>query len=221
MPSILEIIGPSMIGPSSSHTLGAMRISKFAYNLDGGTPQDVVFYLHGSFQETYIGHGTWLALIAGLCGITTDDSRVAHADKIAKTLGMKYEFKPVDLGEVHPNTVKIFTTKNGEHHEIIGSSVGGGRIKIISIDSLRCQLDGEYPTLVVENSDVPGALEIIIKTISFSDVNIARLELNRESRYLKRANAVIELDSEPSDSVLNALRHLEVVKSLMYAKAIF
>lgn len=220
MSSILEIIGPSMIGPSSSHTLGAMRISKFAYNLNGGTPQNVVFYLHGSFQDTYIGHGTWLALIAGLCGIATDDPRVGRADKIARALGMQYEFKPVDLGEVHPNTVKILTIRNDERHEIVGSSIGGGRIKIISIDSLRCQLDGEYPTLVIENSDVPGALEIIIKTISCSGVNIAHLELNRESLYLKRANVVIELDNELSADILNALKQLDVVKSLMYTKPI-
>ncbi len=209
-----------MIGPSSSHTLGAMRISKFAYNLSGGVPQNVVFYLHGSFQDTYIGHGTWLALIAGLCGIATDNPKVARADRIAKTIGMKYEFKPVDLGEVHPNTVKILTFRNNEHHEIVGSSIGGGRIKIISIDSLRCQLDGEYPTLVIENDDVPGALELVTKTISNGGVNIARLELNRESRYLKRASLVIEMDSEPSNDILKALKSLEIVKSLMYAKPI-
>ena len=220
MSSILEIIGPSMIGPSSSHTLGAMRISKFAYNLSGGTPQNVVFYLHGSFQDTYVGHGTWLALIAGLCGIATDDPKVARANEIAKNLGMQYEFKPVDLGEVHPNTVKILTTRNNECHEIVGSSIGGGRIKIISIDSLRCQLDGEYPTLVIENDDVPGALELIIKTVSYSGVNIARLELNREGRYLKRASVVIELDSELSPDILSTLKQLDVVKSLMYAKPI-
>ena len=220
MVSILEIIGPAMIGPSSSHTLGAMRISKFAYNLNGGVPESVTFYLHGSFQDTYIGHGTWLALLAGMCGLKTDDVEVAKADKVAKKLGLKYDFKPIDLGEVHPNTVKISTLKNGVRHEVIGSSIGAGRVKIISIDSIECELDGEYPTLIVENQDVPGALESIISTLSFHGINIATMQLKRESKYLHRASAMIELDSSISLDILNQIKKLDVVNSALYVNAI-
>ncbi len=220
MSSILEIIGPSMIGPSSSHTLGAMRISKFAYNLVGSTPQKAIFYLHGSFQDTYIGHGTGLALIAGLCGIPTDDPRVSKANEIAKHIGFEYEFKSVDLGNVHPNTVKIVTYKDNVHHEIVGSSIGAGRIVIISIDSVECELDGEYPTLLIENKDVPGALSSIIRIISINGTNIAKLYLNRESKYLKLANTVVELDSEVPNSTIESLKMLDVVKTVMYVKPI-
>ncbi len=220
MSSILEIIGPSMIGPSSSHTLGAMRISRFAYNLVGSIPQKVIFYLHGSFQDTYIGHGTWLALIAGLCGIKTDEPRVSKANEIAKNLGMEYEFEPIDLGNVHPNTVKIVTYKDNAHHEIIGSSIGAGRIVITSIDSVGCELNGEYPTLLIENEDIPGALSSIIRTISINGTNIARLNLNRASKYLKLASAVIELDNEVPNSTIKSLKMLDVVKSVMYVKPI-
>ncbi len=220
MSSILEIIGPSMIGPSSSHTLGAMRIAKFTHNLCGSIPHEVIFYLHGSFQDTYIGHGTWLALLAGICGLKTDDPRVAHADETAKEFGVKYEYKAVDLGDVHPNTVKIVTINGKVKHEVIGSSVGAGRIKIISIDSVECDLDGEYPTLIVENQDVPGALEAIISTLSFQGVNIATMQLKRQSRYLKRASAMIELDTPISHSMLEEIRNLDVVNNALYVDAI-
>ncbi len=220
MSSILEIIGPSMIGPSSSHTLGAMRIAKFAYKLAGTIPHEVCFYLHGSFQDTYIGHGTWLALLAGICGMKTDDPKVAHADEVAKEFGVKYEYKAADLGDVHPNTVKIITLNGEIRHEIVGSSVGAGRIKIISIDSVECELDGEYPTLIIENQDVPGALESIISTLSFQGVNIATMQLKRQSKYLKRASVMIELDSSISNTVLEEIRKLDVVNNALYVGSI-
>ncbi len=220
MLSILEIIGPTMIGPSSSHTLGAMRISRFSYNLINGIPSRVTFYLHGSFQDTYIGHGTWLALLAGVCGLRTDDPKVAKADEVAKKLGLEYEYRPIDLGDVHPNTVKISMEKDGIHHEVIGSSIGGGRIKINSVDSVECDLDGEYPTLIVENQDVPGALESIISVLSFYGVNIAKMQLKRESVYLRKASTMIELDSSISQEILERIRKMDVVNSALYVNSI-
>ncbi len=220
MISILDVIGPSMIGPSSSHTLGAMKISKFVYNLFGSIPESATFYLHGSFKETYIGHGTGLAMIAGLCGIDTDNPLVATADEVAKSSGLSYEFKAIDLGDVHPNTVKIVAQKNGAIHEIIGSSIGAGRIKIISIDSILCQVTGDLPTLVIENEDIPGALESIVRIISLNNVNIAQMNLNRISKGSKIAYMVIELDYELDDSVIKTLKMLKIIKSIIYVKAL-
>ncbi|BBJ28612.1 L-serine ammonia-lyase, iron-sulfur-dependent subunit beta [Athalassotoga saccharophila] len=220
MVSILDIIGPSMIGPSSSHTLGAMRIAKFAYNLFGTPPDSVSFYLHGSFKETYIGHGTKLALIAGICGMETDDPNVAKADKIADELGIKYEFRGIDLGDVHPNTVKIVIKKSNSFHEVIGSSIGAGRVKIISIDSIVCSVSGDFPTLVIENEDVPGALESIIRIISTNGINIAQVNLNRLSKGSKIASMVIELDDELPSFVLESLKMLNVVRFATYVKPI-
>ncbi len=219
MVSILDIIGPSMIGPSSSHTLGAMKISKFAYNLFGTPPDKVSFYLHGSFKETYIGHGTKLALIAGMCGMKTDDPDVARSDKIADELGMKYEFKGIDLGDVHPNTVKIVAGKSDIFHEVVGSSIGAGRIRIISIDSVTCSLSGDFPALVIENEDIPGALESIIRIISTNGINIAQVNLNRLSKGSKIASMVIELDDELPSYVLESLKMLNVVRFAIYAKS--
>lgn len=220
MISILDIIGPSMIGPSSSHTLGAMRISRFAYNFFGTPPDTVTFYLHGSFKETYIGHGTKLALIAGICGMQTDDPDVARADQIADRLGLKYDFKAIDLGDVHPNTVKITAKKSEFSHEIIGSSIGGGRIKIISIDSISCAVSGDFPTLVIENEDVPGALESIIRVISANGINIAQVNLNRLSKGSKIANMIIELDDELPPSVVESLKALKVIRFVTYVKSL-
>ncbi len=214
----MDVIGPVMIGPSSSHTLGAMRISKFVYNLFNSVPENAIFYLHGSFKDTYIGHGTGLALIAGLCGIATDDPVVARSVEIAKQYGLTYEFKSIDLGDVHPNTVKIVATKNNITHEVIGSSVGGGRIKIISIDSISCNVTGELPTLVIENEDVPGALESIVRVMSSNSINIAQVNLSRISRGSKIANMVIELDDELDNSIIETLKMLKVVKSMIYVK---
>jgi L-serine dehydratase len=218
--SILDVIGPSMIGPSSSHTLGAMRISKFAYNLFNSIPESATFYLHGSFRDTYIGHGTGLALIAGLCGMDTDDPAVAKADEVSKRSGLKYEFRSIDLGDVHPNTVKIVATKNNLTHEVIGSSVGAGRIKIISIDSIQCQVTGELPTLVIENEDVPGALESIVRVISLNGVNIAQVNLSRMSKGSKIASMILELDDRLDNSIIEALKMLKVVKSMIYVEAL-
>ncbi|MCL4407788.1 MAG: L-serine ammonia-lyase, iron-sulfur-dependent subunit beta [Thermotogae bacterium] len=220
MISIIDVIGPSMIGPSSSHTLGAMRISKFVYNLFNSTPDNATFYLHGSFKDTYIGHGTGLALVAGLCGMATDDPSVSKADEISKRSGFNYEFKAIDLGDVHPNTVKIVATKDNLSHEVIGSSVGGGRIKIISIDSISCNITGELPTLVIENDDVPGALESIVRVISLNSVNIAQVSLSRISKGSKIANMILELDDELDNSIIENLRMLKIVKSMIYVKSL-
>ncbi|HEU23643.1 MAG: L-serine ammonia-lyase, iron-sulfur-dependent, subunit beta [Mesoaciditoga sp.] len=220
MVSILDIIGPSMIGPSSSHTLGAMKIAKFAYNLFGTTPDSVSFYLHGSFKETYIGHGTKLALIAGICGMKTDDPDVAKADRIADELGINYEFKGIDLGDVHPNTVKIVIRKANAFHEVIGSSIGAGRIRIISIDSIMCSVNGDFPALVIENEDVPGALEAIIRIIATNGINIAQVNLNRLSKGSKIASMVIELDDELPPFVLESLKMLNVIRFVTYVKSL-
>lgn len=220
MVSILDIIGPSMIGPSSSHTLGAMRISKFAYNMFDASPENVTFYLHGSFKDTYIGHGTGLAMIAGMCGMKTDDPNVANADEFAGQLGIKYDFKAVDLGDVHPNTAKIVAQRGNITHEIIGSSIGAGQIKIISIDSIICALDGSSPTFVIENEDIPGALESIIRIISMSGINIAKVNLNRLSKGSRIANMVIELDDVAPYSVIESLKMLNVIKFITYVKAL-
>ncbi|ABR30206.1 serine dehydratase [Thermosipho melanesiensis] len=195
--SILKVLGPIMVGPSSSHTLGAIKIARFVHKLIGGIPEEVQFLLHGSFSKTYRGHGTDRALLAGIMGLQQDDPKIKNAFEIAKEKNLKYSFKVTDLGDVHPNTVRIKCTKDGISHEIEGSSIGGGNILITSIDSVPCNLSWDFDTLVIVNKDVPKALEKILETIK---VNVANLYLRRINALLERALTIIELD-EPIENL--------------------
>ncbi|MBB6062519.1 L-serine dehydratase [Thermosipho japonicus] len=203
--SLLKILGPVMVGPSSSHTLGALKISRFAYKLVGKTPDKVTFLLHGSFSKTYKGHGTDRALLAGIMGFKQDDPRIKDAFEVAKERGLEYSFEIQDLGEVHPNTVRIKFEVEGIVHEIEGSSIGGGDIKITNIDSVPCDLSWDYDTLVIVNKDIPKALEKILDAIN---VNVANLYLRRINALLERALTIVELD-EPVDN-------LEEIKKIPY-----
>jgi len=206
-----------MIGPSSSHTLGALRISTFMGNLLGGIPDKVVFYLHQSFAETYKGHGTDRALLAGVLGISQDDRRVKEATEIAKKSGMDFQFLKEDLGEVHPNTVKIVAWKGKKTHEIWGSSVGAGMVKIIRINGADCELSGMYPTLIILNSDTPKALGMILSKV---EPNVANLYLKRVNKLLSKAVSIIELDEEIKESNLFEIRSLPVVSEVYYVKSL-
>ena len=153
---VFDILGPIMIGPSSSHTAGAARLGKVARAVAGDEVIDVTFYLHGSFAKTYKGHGTDRALVAGILGMEPSDKRLRNSLEIAKEIGLKFKFVETDLGDVHPNTVKFdMLTKSGERREVIGSSIGGGSIKITEVNGNRVEFTGEYPTLIMSQKDVP------------------------------------------------------------------
>lgn len=197
--SILKVLGPVMVGPSSSHTLGALKIARFAYKLTGKIPEKVTFILHGSFSKTYKGHGTDRALLAGIMGMKQDDPNIKHAFEIANQKKIDYSFQVQDLGDVHPNTVRIKLETDETTHEIEGSSIGGGDIKITSIDSVPCDLSWDYDTLVIVNKDIPKALEKILEEIN---VNVANLYLRRINALLEKALTIIELD-EPINDIEN------------------
>ncbi len=204
---LLEVSGPVMIGPSSSHTLGALRIARFVYKLMG-IPESVVFVLHGSFALTYKGHGTDRALLAGILGLKPDDPKVKDAYKLAEQVGLRFEFEFADLGDVHPNTVLIKAQKGNLYNEVEGSSIGGGAIRITKINGVECSLAGDYPALVIVNKDKPGALKGILDCIS---VNIANVYLRRVNALEGIALTIIELDENPSDDVLECIRTLKNV----------
>lgn len=192
--NFLQIIGPVMVGPSSSHTLGSMRISKFVYKMIGQIPKQVEFFLHGSFAKTFKGHGTDKALLAGILGFKYDDERIKDSYFLAKEMGLEYSFNIADLGNVHPNTVKIRVETQKNQHEVEGSSIGGGAIKIIKIDDVECDLSWQYDTLIIINKDEPGALSKILNKIK---ANIANLYLRRINLLQAKALTIIELDSPP------------------------
>lgn len=193
--SAFEIIGPKMIGPSSSHTAGAARLGKVASKLTSEDIESVKFLLHGSFAKTYKGHGTDRALMAGLLGMREDDENLRDALEIGKAKGIKFEFIESDLGEVHPNTVKfIITQTNGEVLELVGSSVGGGNIRVIEINRLKLEFTGQYPTLITRHTDNPGIVAKITRVLSDHHINIAFMSVYRQDKG-KDAVMVIESDN--------------------------
>ncbi|AEH51936.1 L-serine ammonia-lyase, iron-sulfur-dependent subunit beta [Pseudothermotoga thermarum] len=197
---LTEILGPVMIGPSSSHTLGAMRIARFVNKLLGYIPKKVEFILHGSFAKTGFGHGTDKALAAGMLGMNYDDERVKDAITIAKERGFDFRFFKKDLGDVHPNTVLIKVLDTAQ--EIEGCSVGGGAIRITRINGVKCDISWEYDTLVILNKDKPGVLSRITTLIK---ANIANLYLRRISFLEEKALTIIELDGSVDISELKKL----------------
>ncbi len=191
--SLLDVIGPVMVGPSSSHTLGAVKIARFVYKFMGETPEYVRFTLHGSFADTWRGHGTDKALLAGILGLPPWDERIRDAYHIAEERELRYEFMFDDLGDVHPNTVLIEAMREGREYRVMGSSIGGGEIRIVEINGVSCSISWEYHTLVIVIRDVPGSLENILRNLS---VNISNLYLRRVSALEKIATVIIETDEE-------------------------
>ena len=205
---IFDIIGPVMVGPSSSHTAGAVRIGAFARKLLAEEPSLVVLGLHGSFAATGEGHGTPLALLAGLLGLQPDDERIPFAKELAAERGLQFRFEDVDLGEVHPNSVRLHLAgAEGGHLDLGASSVGGGRILVWNVDGFETDLNGEYPTILLSYPDRPGAVAVVTAILSKAGMNIATIKARRDSRG-GQALMTVELDNNPSGSVLNDLRHL-------------
>lgn len=214
--SVFDILGPIMIGPSSSHTAGAVRLGKIARAIaEESKLKKVVFLLHGSFSETYKGHGTDKALIAGILGMEPWDDRIKDSFKIAKEQGIEFEFKGADLGDVHPNTVKFLITKaDGETISVMGSSVGGGNINIIEINGSSVDFKGNYPTLIISHKDVPGMISKITTMIYENNINIAFLKVYRNSRGFS-AKMIIETDTLVSEEIIDKIQEVENIKSVI------
>jgi L-serine dehydratase len=204
---IFDIIGPVMVGPSSSHTAGAVRIGAFARLLLGTAPASAVIQLHGSFAATGEGHGTPLALLAGLLGMAPDDERIPAAEALATEAGLAYRFERVDLGDVHPNSVRLRLAAAGTELELCASSVGGGRISVWNIDGFGVDLEGQYPTILLTYPDRPGAVAIVSAILANAALNIATIKAHRDTRG-GQALMTVELDAVPPASVLESLRCL-------------
>jgi L-serine dehydratase len=204
--SIFDVIGQIMVGPSSSHTAGACRIAYVARLLYGKKPNKVKIGLHGSFAETYRGHGTDIAILGGLLGFTPEDERIKNAFELAEKEVLVYSFENVDLGsEYHPNSVCIELSDNSDKMIVIGSSIGGGNIEIIEVNGLKAGFGGEPNTLVILNHDKIGTLGNITNTLSKYKLNIGSMRLSRDLKK-KIALTWLEADSEISDEVIEALK---------------
>lgn len=214
MVSILDIIGPVMVGPSSSHTAGACRLGLVARDLVAGTPTTALIELHGSFARTGEGHGTDKAIVGGLLGFRPDDERLRDALVIMEKEGLGWRFEKTTLGdepEVHPNTVRITVSREHRHHVMVGASLGAGRIKVSQIDGYPVEVDGSHHAIVMVADDVKGSVARIAGILSDSGVNIATLRLTRKHRG-GDAFMVIELDERPADAVGETLKTLPWVR---------
>ncbi len=215
--NLFEIIGPVMVGPSSSHTAGAARIGKLARRLLEQEVVEATVLLHGSFHATGKGHGTDRAVIGGLLGMNPDDERIPDAFSIAQEKGMKFSLGSIDLGEnAHPNSVKLFLKgKQGKELEIIAASIGGGQIQIREIDGLQTVFSGEYPTLIVENDDRPGEVAHITNVLYENQINIATVQLDRDARG-GHAVTVIECDQEIPKAAIDWLSAQDGILKVTY-----
>ena len=212
MVSLLDIIGPVMVGPSSSHTAGACRLGLLARNLVGGTPERARIELHGSFARTGEGHGTDKAIAGGLMGFRPDDERLRDALEIADREGLDYVFEKTTLGdEAHPNTARI-TLECGERHAVMtGASLGAGRILVTEISGYNVEVTGGYHTIVLIAEDVKGSVAAIATILAEHEINIANLRLTRKQRG-GDAFMVIEVDDVPGEAVRDEIRALPWVR---------
>ena len=212
---VFDILGPIMVGPSSSHTAGAGRLGRVARAVAGEDIKEVTFLLHGSFAKTYKGHGTDRALVAGILGMKPSDLRLRESLEIAKEKGIKVEFKPVDLGDVHPNTVKVLIVgETGKHYEMMGSSIGGGNVEVKEVNNNKVEFTGAYPTLIISHVDKPGLLAKVSGVLYDEFVNIAFTKVFRNQKG-KEANMVFEVDNKISDTIVEEIKKIDGINKVI------
>ncbi|WP_243027306.1 L-serine ammonia-lyase, iron-sulfur-dependent subunit beta [Thermus albus] len=207
---LLDMVGPVMVGPSSSHTAGACRLALLARHLLGERPRRVEFGLHGSFAKTGKGHGTHLALVAGVLGFKPDDERLKESLSLAEGEGVEVVFKEVELGDVHPNTVRMVLEGERERITVTGSSLGGGLVRIFDLDGFEVRITGAAPTLVIRNVDTPGVVARVARILADDEVNIAYLTVSRKKRG-GEAMMSLEVDRPLSEVPLRYLEHLSYI----------
>lgn len=214
--NIFDIVGPVMVGPSSSHTAGAVRIGFVSGKLLGEPVAEAEILLYGSFLATGKGHGTDRALVAGLLGMQPDDERVPFSFEEAQKAGLTFSFGEANLKEAHPNSVLLkMKGYSGKHLTILAASLGGGRMKICEIDGMEANFCAEYPTLIIQNLDRPGCVATVTSLLSGLEINIATLQLYRDSRG-GDAVMVVECDREVPPESVSWLENQPGIKRVTY-----
>ena len=214
--NIFDIMGPIMVGPSSSHTAGAVRIGRVARHLLGSQPVRAEILLHGSFAATGAGHGTDRAIVAGLLDLAPDDPAIPRSLQLACEAGMEISIRPVDLRDAHPNTAILnLTNGDGRTLSVSASSLGGGRIRVNAIDGMEASFSGDCPTLIIRNEDKPGIVSEVSYALSRRNANIATMQLYRDRRG-GLAVMVIECDSPLPPAVRAELAGLDGVVRCTY-----
>ncbi|MEW9676428.1 L-serine ammonia-lyase, iron-sulfur-dependent subunit beta [Lentibacillus sp. L22] len=206
--SVFDIIGPVMIGPSSSHTAGAARIGKAARNLFGAEPTWAKIHLYESFAKTYKGHGTDFALAGGLLGFDTDDPRMSKALDIAHEKNIKIEFIEDDAKAHHPNTARLIIGNDADKLELVGISIGGGKVEITELNGFELRLSGNHPAILIMHNDRFGAIASVTRILAKHEINIGHMEVNRKD-VGKEALMVIEVDQNMEDWILQELENAD------------
>lgn len=215
---VFSIIGPAMVGPSSSHTAGAARIGRTARQLYGKQPAKAEILLYGSFAATYKGHGTDTAIVGGLLDMDTDDPRLPDSLGLAESQGMLVDIKPGKGLFPHPNTAELHLYANAADDKselsLTGTSIGGGNIEIVSILGFNVKMTGQYPTLVIRHEDMPGMIASVTMLLQQRQMNIGHMSVDRKGRS-GEAMMVLELDQDVQESLmaeLEAAPHIHTVR---------
>lgn len=210
------MIGPVMIGPSSSHTAGVVRIGRVARRLLGGKPDEANIIFYNSFARTYEGHGSDRAIVAGLLDYKTDDKRIKEALDIAPGEGLKYTFKSVgNASTLHPNTIRVTLKKAESKVELLGESKGGGLINIAEVNGFKADFSASLHTLVITARDVKGSIAFISDVLAHDDCNIATMSVSRKGKN-DLACLVIEMDTGLKPITLDYLRSLSWIEQVIY-----
>lgn len=214
--SVFDIIGPVMIGPSSSHTAGAVRIGRLARKLFGQKPDKATIHFYGSFAQTYRGHATDVAMLAGILELRTFDPRIPHAFDLAREMGVAYAFITEDAVPLHPNTARIELEKGEDRISVEGISIGGGLVRITRVDDFELRLSGDASALLIFHEDAYGAIACVTQLLARDQINISHMEVSRTEKG-RRALMIIETDQPVASATvkeINAQPHIEKIIKL-------
>ncbi|MFZ7646988.1 L-serine ammonia-lyase, iron-sulfur-dependent subunit beta [Staphylococcus saprophyticus] len=214
--TVFDIIGPTMVGPSSSHTAGAVRIGLVARDLFNQLPKQADIYLYGSFMETYKGHGTDVALVGGLLGYDTDDDRIQTSLETAEEAGMKVNFIEMAEERSHPNTAIINMRDGDKEISVEGVSIGGGKIEVVAINGFNIAISGNYPALLVFHKDTFGTIGRVANILGDSSINVGSMQVSRKEKG-EQALMTCELDDAVNDEIIEKIKNVDgvVTVSLM------
>jgi len=216
--SIFDMIGPIMIGPSSSHTAGVVKIGNVAHSILGCTPESAEILFYNSFARTFEGHGSDKAILAGLMGFLPDDERIRDAFNLAELQGLKYHFRSIgNASTLHPNSIKLVLSHGGNTIEVLGESLGGGVINIREVDGFTANFSGQTFTLILKAEDKKGTIAFVAEVIGHDDCNIATMTVSRKGKN-DIACQFIEMDSPIAPLTLDYLKSLSWVHQLVYLK---
>lgn len=217
---VFDIIGPVMIGPSSSHTAGAARIGRYALNILGIEPVRADIYFSGSFAKTYKGHGTDKAIVAGILGMDTDDPGIKYSFDTAEHRGLEFYFHTCEIENSHPNTAfVVLTSETGRKVEVQGASIGGGNIIITKINGTPVEITGKFTTMIVLHKNIPGMISDVTSVLAKYGINIGRFDLRRNPRG-GRGVMIIELDSDLPEHINDEIKAMDNVIDSTLLKAI-